>query len=143
MKRWEIKSRLIFLFKSKKKENKMKNNIKLDLMTDEWQNEIRKYKQIQARIAALEGRELRFWNKIRKIQALSNHGRYCLKSWQIDLIAKVYNSNIYSINSFYEVIYDIFCYGFHQGIQYRKNKQHKKHSCQNCNSNKSKGTRMI
>lgn len=83
---------------------------------------VRMEKQIGARqemIVALTGKERIFWNKIEKVQKMSAISRYCMKTWQVLLIAKLYD------NKYLDASYSCFCYGFHQGMQYMKNRARK------------------
>ena len=73
-----------------------------------------------AAIASLTGKEKKFWEKIEKVQSM-DIGRYEMYTWQIKLI-----SNLHS-NNYIEASHAQFSYGFHQGMQYTKNKARKCH----------------
>ena len=70
------------------------------------------------KIAHLEGKEKKFWEKIEKVKHMGI-GPYAEKVWQTSLIAEIYNNNYINAS------YTEFCYGFYQGMQYEKNMQKK------------------
>lgn len=73
-------------------------------------------------IASLTGKDKIFWDKIEKVKKM-DIGRYCMETWQAILIAKLFDNN------YLDASYSAFCYGFHQGMQYMKNRSKKRKSC--------------
>lgn len=73
-------------------------------------------------IASLTGKDKTFWDKIEKVKKM-DIGRYCMETWQAILIAKLFDNN------YLDASYSAFCYGFHQGMQYMKNRSKKRKSC--------------
>lgn len=71
-------------------------------------------KQREDTIGALTGKQRAFWNKVEKVKKM-DIGRYSMKWWQTELIARLYNNNYVNAS------YTEFCYGFYQGMQYIKN----------------------
>lgn len=74
--------------------------------------------QRKANIAALEGGDRRFWNKIEKVRKM-NIGRYTMNYEQHDLLEKLYRGDLFDMR------HVSFAYGFYQGMQYMKNRKKK------------------
>ena len=81
---------------------------------------IQERKERESVINGLTGKERRFYEAIRKVQAIPDIDNYCIMAWQIELLSKLYHNNL--LNGSYEC----FCYGFYMGMQYANNKQGEK-----------------